>query len=108
MKKQFLTLLITILSLMPHLLLAQTWVVTTIAGWEEDGKNMDGLGQKAHRLSLFASDLLLDGSGLTRAVGSRLAPGSPFLFCGPLDTGSSSRNTWFSNPLQGYVKNCCR
>ena len=48
MKKQFLTLLITILSLMPHLLLAQTWVVTTIAGWEEDGKNMDGLGQKAH------------------------------------------------------------
>lgn len=27
---------------------AETWNVTTIAGWEEDGKNIDGPGQKAH------------------------------------------------------------
>jgi sugar lactone lactonase YvrE len=27
---------------------AETWAVTTIAGWEEDGKTIDGKGPKAH------------------------------------------------------------
>jgi sugar lactone lactonase YvrE len=27
---------------------AETWTVTTIAGWEEDGKTIDGKGPKAH------------------------------------------------------------
>lgn len=49
MQKNFNIIIIIILFLTTgYQLTAQVWNVTTIAGWEEDGKTIDGKGQKAH------------------------------------------------------------
>ncbi|HRA11888.1 MAG TPA: hypothetical protein PKX31_09460, partial [Chitinophagaceae bacterium] len=50
MKRNLIYLLLTTLTVQQALsqTVIEKWNVTTIAGWEEDNKTMDGIGTKAH------------------------------------------------------------
>lgn len=43
---------------------AQSWMVTTIAGWEEDNKTMDGIGPKAHFTSWVRNSAMDEAGNL--------------------------------------------